>query len=121
MNYLKHEKLKITLWNELAENFDEDAITSMSEPIVIAFVALSVKQYRGNSLLLYYEKYKYIYKYYAFNKYITILSTISHYKLQDFPPCLNSTRATAYYLNPDITEAKTLKRRFEILFYHNFY
>ena len=44
------------LLNELAENFDEDAIKSMLEPIVIAFVALSVKQYRGNLLLLHYKK-----------------------------------------------------------------
>ena len=32
----------------------------MPKPIVISFVALSIKQYQGNLLLLLYKKYKYI-------------------------------------------------------------
>ena len=41
--------------------FDENAVRAMAELVVIALVALSVKQYRGNLFLLYYEEYKYIY------------------------------------------------------------
>ena len=55
------EKLHITLWSEVAENFDENVVRSIAKPIVITLVALSVKKYRGNSFLLYSQKYKYIY------------------------------------------------------------
>ena len=41
--YFRHDKLQITMWSELAENFDEDVVRSMAEPIVIAFIGLSVK------------------------------------------------------------------------------
>ena len=56
MIHFRHNKLQATLWSEITENFDEDAVKSMLEPIFIAFVGLSVKQYQGNLLLLYYEK-----------------------------------------------------------------
>ena len=44
--------LKRTLWSELAEKFDENVVRTMPEPVVIALVALSVKQFRGNFFLL---------------------------------------------------------------------
>ena len=101
--------MQITLWGELAKKFDENNVRSMTEPVVIAFGALSAKQFQGNLLLLYYQKCKHMCilyflqtHYYIINHFISKITGL---------PCLNSTGATAYYLNPDITEAKTLKRR----------
>ena len=57
----RRDKLQITLWSKLTEKFDENVVRAMAEPIAIALVALSIKQYRGNLFLLYYQEYKYIY------------------------------------------------------------
>ncbi|GMN48561.1 hypothetical protein TIFTF001_017721 [Ficus carica] len=39
--------LNVTLWGELGEKFDENAIQAMSEPVVVAFSAMAAKQYMG--------------------------------------------------------------------------
>ncbi|GMN34297.1 hypothetical protein TIFTF001_042023, partial [Ficus carica] len=44
---IREESLNITLWGEIGENFDENAVQSMSEPIIIAFTAMAAKQYLG--------------------------------------------------------------------------
>ncbi|GMN53802.1 hypothetical protein TIFTF001_022930 [Ficus carica] len=42
---IREEMLNVTLWGELGEKFDEDAIQAMSEPVVVAFSAMAAKQY----------------------------------------------------------------------------
>ena len=49
--YCREESLSITLWGEIGENFDQNAVEGMSEPVIIAFTAMAAKQYLG--------KYKY--------------------------------------------------------------
>ena len=43
--------MQVTLWDTIAEEFEEDRIKTMTEPIVIALVYVSVKQYLGNLFL----------------------------------------------------------------------
>ena len=43
--------MQITLWDTIAEEFEEDRVKTMIEPIVIALVSVSVKQYLGNFIL----------------------------------------------------------------------
>ena len=43
----REETLNVTLWGEVAENFDENTIQAMPEPVVIAFSAMAAKQYMG--------------------------------------------------------------------------
>ena len=52
--------MQITLWDTIAEEFEEDRVKTMIEPIVIALVSVSVKQYLGNFILSH-LKYIYIY------------------------------------------------------------
>ena len=82
MTYFRRDKLQITLWSELAKNFDENAIRTMPKPVAIALVALSIKQFRGN---FFYYNFKTVNTciFCSFNKYITMLLTILYYKLQD--------------------------------------
>ncbi|GMN72125.1 hypothetical protein TIFTF001_052794 [Ficus carica] len=44
---IREESLSITLWGEIGENFDENAVQQMSEPVIIAFTAMATKQYLG--------------------------------------------------------------------------
>ncbi|GMN55360.1 hypothetical protein TIFTF001_024482 [Ficus carica] len=44
---IRDESLNITLWGEISQNFDENAVQRMSEPVVIAFTAMAAKQYLG--------------------------------------------------------------------------
>ena len=64
--YFRNEKLQITLWGTLAKEFDEETIRSMIDPIIIALVSLSAKQYMGKSIFSYIKK-NYIYIINLFN------------------------------------------------------
>ena len=41
----KEEMLNVTLWGEIGENFDENTIQTMHESVVVAFSAMTAKQY----------------------------------------------------------------------------
>ena len=60
--------MQVTLWGATTENFDEKILKSISELVIIALTAMSVKQFLGNLLKPYYQNHAYyIYIYYVIN------------------------------------------------------
>ena len=41
------EQLDITLWESLASQFDENAVKSLDDPVIIVFASMMIKQYMG--------------------------------------------------------------------------
>ncbi|XP_070678212.1 replication protein A 70 kDa DNA-binding subunit E-like [Malus domestica] len=48
---IKDESVRITLWGEIATNFENSGIQSLLPPVFVALTSLKVNQYQGNPIL----------------------------------------------------------------------